>query len=227
MNLRVRVASGIVCVALLAGCGGSGKSASPSTTTTVPPTTTVVPSTPRQLAADRATARRAVLTLADLPHGFLGTPHDNSSNTPIPPPVEQQFVTCAHVPKALAAHLLDDKPDPTAPSVDSDDFSLPGADDKTVTQVQNNVEIHRTAHELVAAFGVLANPATTACWRALFLAAAKEASPPGGTAALTAVTLTRRPGIGDIRRERTLRRRATQDKAGRKPCDWSRWRLSL
>ena len=87
---------------LAAGCGGGSS-------------TVTAPNTPKQIAADKATVEQALLTSADLPSGYTGTPHDNSTSDDPPAAVENQFVACSGFPKRLLDQKNDDQPHADAP----------------------------------------------------------------------------------------------------------------
>src|SRR2546428_5255397 len=71
-GIRRRRVSAAVVLLMAAGCGGGSGAVT-------------APNTPKQIAADRATAKRAVLTSNDLPAGYKGVPHDESSSNDLPP----------------------------------------------------------------------------------------------------------------------------------------------
>jgi len=108
---------------LLAGaCGGdnSGSSvntaagaatAAPSTSTSAASTSTSDPRTQQQLDADKATAQNAVLKLADLPTGWIGTPATDTADTDL----QQQMSAC------IGSDLSNKSPT----RVESDDFADP------------------------------------------------------------------------------------------------------
>lgn len=90
-SLRKCAVTAVAVVVLATGCGGSSE-------------TITAPNTPKQRAADEVTAKQAVLTAKDLPAGYTGTPHDNSSNHDLPPAVLKKFVTCAKVSFTVPRH---------------------------------------------------------------------------------------------------------------------------
>jgi hypothetical protein len=155
------------------------------------------PNTAKQLAADKALAKRAVLRLGDMPAGYKASPSSNSPDDDIPQPVLSKFATCAKVPKAKIASLLNTHPDPSKPSVDSPDFDSNDASVGTSTSFQNNVELDRSSKDLSEFLEFLGAKSALKCWRALFKSVFEATAAPGDSVrGLTVVGLPS-PSMGD------------------------------
>jgi hypothetical protein len=148
---------------LLAACsGGSSKSAVQPSTTTKPP---VVPNTPKQRAADKAIATKAVLALTDFPIGYTSTPHKNSGDD-LSPAVEKKFLACTHIPKRLL-----DNSKSNQPHADSPDFMKGVVGAGPAIEVESNVEIDRALKDVSEPLTYLAAPNTVNCFQPFFKAA--------------------------------------------------------
>ncbi len=149
----------------LSSCGGSGKKVDP--------------------AADLRVAKGAVLTSADVPAGFKGTPHTNSND--LPASAKKSFADCMHVDLTL----FDDTPG--AQNADSDDFK------KGDDEIDSSVEIDPTKKDVDTGYEQMAQSQAPACIGQLFDGAFKSAagSQPGVTFGKVKVTRTSLTGIGD------------------------------
>jgi len=142
-----------VMLVIAAGCGSSSK-------------TSTAPNTPEQRKVDLALAKQALLKLSDLPPGYKGAPHSNSSNGDIPPRVIQKFVACTHLPK----RFVDDKSD-DQPKADAPDFTSGNIRTGAATEIDSSVEIDRSSKDISEPLGLLANGNTAHCFQPFFDAA--------------------------------------------------------
>jgi hypothetical protein len=150
----------------LSGCGSSAKKVDP--------------------AADLRVAKSAVLTAADVPTGFTGTPHTDSDD--LPAAANKGFADCMHV----AETLFDDTPG--AQKADSPDFKKGDA-----AEIDSSVEIDPKKKDIDTGYEQMAQSATPACLGQLFDSAFKSSvgSQPGVTFGKVAVTRDSVTGIGD------------------------------
>ena len=158
----------VVAGVLLAGCGGGSAKVTAQPSTTTGPTTTTkppaAPNTPKQRAADTATAKRAVLKLSDLPFGWAANPH-NSSGPDLPKSVETKFLACAHLPKRFVDNTNDNQP-----NADSPDFTKGTIGAGPAAEVDSSVELDRTVADISEPLSYFADPSTTKCFDPLFRA---------------------------------------------------------
>jgi len=138
---------------LAAGCGG-GSSA------------VTAPNTPKQLAADKATAKAAVLTASDLPAGYKGTPHKKSSGDDIPTAVETKFLACTHLPKRFINDSGDKQPNADAP-----DFAKGTLGQGASTEIESSVELDRSSNDIKDPLSHLSGSNAAACFKPFFQAA--------------------------------------------------------
>jgi hypothetical protein len=124
------ISAAIVAGAFAAGCGGGSGAVT-------------APNTPKQLAADKATANQAVLTSNDLPAGYTGVPHDESSSIDVPPAVDKKFAACSGLPKRFLDTSKDDQP-----NSDSPDFSKGRIGQGAATEIDSSVELDRSSKDI-------------------------------------------------------------------------------
>ena len=158
----------VAVAALLAGCGGGSK-------------TVKAPNTPKQIAADKAVAEKAVLQLSDLPAGYKGSPHDSSGSDKIPNAVAAKFGTCAHMPAAEITKLMNGDHQADQPSANSQDFALTGSSALTQTSISNTVELDRSSKDLSDPLDLFGASRALPCWKDLFQAAFNATAPSGGS----------------------------------------------
>jgi hypothetical protein len=166
---RALVATVTAAMLLVAACGGGGSSV------------VNAPNTPKQIAADEALAKQAVLRLGDLPAGYKGAPHSKSSGGDVPQSVLDKFATCAKVPKSKIAHLMNGNDDPSKPSADSPDFDLKDASTGVSSSFENNVEADRSSEDVSEPLDLLAAKSALECWKDLSRSVIEETAPPGGS----------------------------------------------
>jgi hypothetical protein len=136
-------------------------------------------------AADLRVAKSAVLTSADVPSGFTGTPHTDSDD--LPASSKKAFADCMHV----DATFFDDTPG--AQKADSPDFK------KGDDEIDSSVEIDPKKKDIDKGYEQMALSRTPACLGQLFDSAFKSSagSQPGVTFGTVKVTRASVPGIGD------------------------------
>jgi hypothetical protein len=140
---------------LLASCGGSSSSAT-------------APSTPKQIAADKATIKAALLTADDVPLGYSGVPHEDSDDSDPPDAVVDAFVKCSGFPKRLVSSKTDNQPQADAP-----DFSKGKIGQGAATEIDSSIELDRSAKDVSDPLSQL-SPNTAKCFEPLFRAAFKQ-----------------------------------------------------
>ena len=146
---------GVLSLAMLAGCstGGSSKAGTSTstdrtgTTTSSPPT----PSSPTTNPADEAIARRAVLTLSDLPPGWTSKPRTNEGRDKF----NRQLSACFHIP---GPKLIADAADAASP-----DFNSPVNE-----VVSSSVGVARSVRDMTKALDLISGPNAPACFAAAF-----------------------------------------------------------
>ena len=134
------------------GCGSSSK-------------TSTAPDTAEQRKVDLALAKQAVLTLSDLPAGYKGTPHKESSGDDIPKKVEQKFLACTRLPE----RFIDDTND-TQPNADSPDFTK-GSIATGALEIDSSIEIDRSSKDISEPLAYLKNEDVARCFQPFFYAA--------------------------------------------------------
>ncbi len=179
LHRHVKAACGVTAalVVLLASCGGG--SGTKSSSTTVPGGSTSTTSAGRssaQLAADRQTARAALLRLSDLPAGWDAKARDDSSNnTPALKAAEKAFGQCLGIDPAL----LSNQDDTTKATATSDKFT-----DGQNMAVENNVEYEPDTTQLNQVMTALQQPQARQCFQTFVNTAVKssiEHPSPGST----------------------------------------------
>jgi len=158
MARRSEIGAVVVVAALLAGCSSgsnhgsstptvvassSSSSSVPSTASTS--TTTSVPAV--NPTVDVASAKAAVLTLADLPSGWTAGPHAPNSD----PALDANIAACLHVGLALTNSDLQ-------PHADSQDFAGPAG-----RQVQSGIAVFRSVSLATRWIQLYSTPAARAC----------------------------------------------------------------
>jgi hypothetical protein len=171
----IAVSATIAMILFSTGCGGSSK---PST----------APDTPEQIKNDKAIAKTAVLKLSDLPTGYKGTPHVDNPSSDTPKPVLQKFATCADIPEAEAAELVNGTDDPSDAIANSPLFDQNDAETGHSAQLENSVTIVRSSDEISDTFDYFATEETLPCWEDLFRAGYKKDLDPGDSVRNLAVT---------------------------------------
>jgi hypothetical protein len=163
-----------------AGCGGGSGAVT-------------APNTPKQLAADKALAKQAVLKLSDLPAGYKGSPHSDSGDD-LPPAVERTFLACTHLPKSF----IDDK-SRTQPSADAPDFTKGEVGAGAASEVDSSVEIDRSSNDIKEPLSHLTGSTAADCFTPFFKAVFKQAvaSEPSVTLGPVSVVALDFGGIGD------------------------------
>jgi hypothetical protein len=163
---------------LTAACGGSGA--------------VTAPNTPKQLAADKATAQAALLTATDFPAGYKGTPHDNSSSDDPPKSVQEKFVKCSGLPARFLDTSKNDQPHADAP-----DFHKGVIGRGAATEVDSSIEFDRSSKDISEPLSHLANAAK--CFEPLFKSVftAGQATTPGVTFGGISVTSLDPSTVGD------------------------------
>ena len=121
------------------------------------------PNTPAQLAADKATIKAALLTADDLPLGYTGAPHDNSSTNDPPKAVQDAFVACSGFPKRLVDEKTADPPHAAAP-----DFTKGEIGRGSATEVDSSIELDRSSKDISGPMSHLSDPKAAKCFEPLF-----------------------------------------------------------
>jgi hypothetical protein len=163
----------LLAVVLLAGCGGSGKSASSPPTTADVPTTAAAPLAHTQLVADQALARRAVLRLADVPVGYKSTPTQNTPADDVPAAVAAHFSACTHVALPVVTTLLNQRAGAGMVLAASPNF-VKSESELVGTDIASAVEVHATSKQLGQELDQLGAAGALPCWKAFFNAAATD-----------------------------------------------------
>ncbi len=164
-----------VTLVFAAGCGSSSK-------------TSTAPNTPEQRKFDKALGKQAVLKLADLPVGYKATPHKNDPSTATPESAVREFASCAHVPKARVASLLNGKADPKEVEVDSSDFANKDVQTGYSTTFENSVDLERSSKDVTGPFDTFTARTAHPCWKELFHAIFEDSADPGTAIRNVAVT---------------------------------------
>jgi hypothetical protein len=139
------------------------------------------PNRPKQIAADKAIAKQAVLRPGDLPAGYKASPHQTSSSNKIPQSVARKFATCAHIPEAEIVSLMNGTHEPDKPSADSPDFAKSDSVTRFDVTFENNVEIDRSSKDLSVPLDRFGAKRALPCWKALFQAAFDQTQPTGAS----------------------------------------------
>lgn len=134
----------VAAVIALAGCGGKSSKADP--------------------AADLALAKRAVLTVADLP-GYTGKPHTPDDD--IPAAAKKEFASCM----GTTTSIFDDTPG--AQKADSPDFD---GESGIGLAVSNSIEIDPKKSDIDKGWDELSKSSAQSCLGKLFDAAFKQGS---------------------------------------------------
>ncbi len=181
MRRSIRFLVGVVALAVLAaGCGGDSEDeSSPTTVPATGPATTSAPTadprSPGQLAADRARAEQAVLTLADFPPGWKAEPDEADDTTPEVEAARERFATCLGVdPSFIGGGAR------AGAKADSDDF-----EDDDNNQVQSSVTMVFSAARARDQLATFRKPQAGGCVEAFVNTALQQslANPrPGRTA---------------------------------------------
>ncbi|HWC12786.1 MAG TPA: hypothetical protein VG455_16375 [Acidimicrobiales bacterium] len=170
MRRSVRFLVAVLVLAVLAaGCGGdSGEDSSSTTAPETSPATTSAPGsdprTPGQLAADRAAAEEAVLTLADFPPGWTAEP-DTDETSPEEEAAGERFAACLGVDEALVGGGAR-----AGARATSDDF-----EDEDNNSVQSTVTMVFSRERALQQLETFRKPEAGACFEA-FVDAAIEYS---------------------------------------------------
>ena len=194
MRIREFVALGSA-VLMLAACGSSTKSGSdvpPASTTT---TIATAPNTPKQLAADKATAKAAVLKLSDLTAGYKQIPPNPDTDDDFPPAALTLFASCAHIPKKEAAAFFAEDKGPKQPQAESDFMNK--TRDLLEIDLKSNVELDRSTKDISEPFDALLAKTPLPCWEGLFDTAFAQDPIEGATLSPVKVTPLATTGLGD------------------------------
>lgn len=149
--MRTRGILVLTLAALLAASCGGGSSA------------VTAPNTPKQIAADKATIKQALLTADDLPLGYTGVPHVNSEDSAPPQAVQDAFVKCSGFPKRLVDPNKNDQPNADAP-----DFSKGKIGQGRATEVDSSIELDRSSKDISEPMTQLSDPKAAKCFEPLF-----------------------------------------------------------
>ena len=186
----------LLAVVLLAGCGGSGKSAAAPPTTEDVPTTASVPLAHTPLVADRALAQQAVLRLADVPTGYKSTPTQNTPADDVPAAVAARFSTCTHVALPVVTTLLNQRAGAGMVLAASPNF-VKSESELAGTDIGGAVEVHASSKQLSQELDQLGAAAALPCWKAFFEAAATDPAGSGTSVRALDVRSARLAPLGD------------------------------
>jgi predicted small lipoprotein YifL len=133
------------------------------------------PNTPEQIKADKAIAKQAVLKKSDLPSAYTATPHNDDPANDTPKPVLRKFAKCAKIPESKIDELINGNDnDPSAPQVNSPDFSFDDKETGISFSFENSVEIDRSSKDISEPLDLLAGDDVLPCWKDLFKAAFEQ-----------------------------------------------------
>jgi len=158
-NTRIRGLAALPLAAILVFATGCSSSKS-----------STAPNTPEQRKVDKALGQKAVLKLADLPTGYKESPHVDDPADDTPEPVLRKFASCAKIPKAKIAALLDNKADPKEVEVKASDFARRDATTGYSTSFENTVDLERSSKDVTQPFDVFMAKKVLPCWKDLFQA---------------------------------------------------------
>ena len=147
-----------VTLLIAAGCGGGSSAVTAA-------------NTPKQLAADKTTAKQALLTAKDLP-GYKSTPHNRSTSNDPPPAVVKKFVSCSGLPERFINSSKNDQP-----NADSPDFSKGRIGRVPTVTFESSVELDRSSKDISDPLSHLKNAAK--CFEPVFKAIFAQSSTGG------------------------------------------------
>ena len=177
-RIRVRTVT-ITAVLLLAGAGCGGSSA------------VTAPNTPKQLSADKALAKQAVLRQGDLPAGYTGTPHTDSGNN-LPPAAEASFLACTHLPRSFLNNSANQQPNADAPDFKKGDITTGPS-----SEIDSSVELDRSSKDISDPLSHLQEASAAKCFEPFFQSEIEQGAKDTPGLSLTGLTV-RDISIGSV-----------------------------